>query len=339
MAETHKAKKHISHKHRHHDPVKKQEILDKVDALLKEETEAENPPVNAPAETVSAASISQQQSPGGKPTLSESPPPISTVMDNTSEAISQGVQSSVSPQQQNVQPTAQAVSSQPPVETGQQTPVSSPSPLQTLDQGQQVEGSQPVQAGAAQGAQEAVPPWRNDIPQEEVVNNESSSKKKILTVIIFLIVLLVSVGGGYFIYAKVLREEPSKNKENTSNSQTSAKTGKETMPTSAPTPTEKPVDLTSYSIKVLNGSGIKGAASSAKALLEEEGFEIDSVGNADAQDYVKTVIQAGSSIDDAYLDKLKEVLGKNYVLSGVKEIDEGETVDVIVVLGSTRAEE
>ena len=52
-------------------------------------------------------------------------------------------------------------------------------------------------------------------------------------------------------------------------------------------------------VKVLNGSGTKGQAARAADDLREVGFRIDSVGNADAEDYADTIVRYGPSREDS----------------------------------------
>ena len=110
------------------------------------------------------------------------------------------------------------------------------------------------------------------------------------------------------------------------------------QPTSPPENSEaKAVDLEAYSIKILNGSGITGEAAKVKTALVEAGFKVAIVGNADRNDYTKTIIAAKKDVDEAYLKKLREVLGKSYSLEAdsiLPEVASGEA-DVTITIGST----
>lgn len=112
-------------------------------------------------------------------------------------------------------------------------------------------------------------------------------------------------------------------------------------PTVVPTvaPTEKPLDLKSYKISVLNGSGIKGKAAEVKTSLTGAGFVVSTTGNADRSDYGATQIAAKKSVDKAYLDKLEAELKKEYEVDTVSTIpsDSSQAADVIVTLGKAAA--
>lgn len=147
--------------------------------------------------------------------------------------------------------------------------------------------------------------------------------------ITFLIGLAVIVGVSYFM--------PSDGK----NPMTlTTLTGSTPTPTAEPaTPTPKEIDLTAYSIRVLNGSGITGEAAKVKTLLEEKGFEIASVGNAATSDYTKTVITAQEDTDEEYLNELIKALQDDYsVNSVVEDAPSSQTADVVVTVGSDSAE-
>lgn len=111
---------------------------------------------------------------------------------------------------------------------------------------------------------------------------------------------------------------------------------KETEVTKAPTPTEKPVDLKAYTIKVLNGTATAGMAAKLKISLTDGGFKVNSAGNADNADFTKTEIGAKKTVDKAYLVKLKEFLAKTYDVAVITEIPSG-VEDVVVTIGSASA--
>lgn len=114
----------------------------------------------------------------------------------------------------------------------------------------------------------------------------------------------------------------------------------EVVPTPTPTiivePTKvKVVNLAEYSIEVLNGSGITGAAAKLKTSLTGEGFKVVSAGNADRSDYTDTVISTKKKVNSAYLDKLKDYLKKTYVSISDSEISvpEANDADIIITIG------
>lgn len=101
-------------------------------------------------------------------------------------------------------------------------------------------------------------------------------------------------------------------------------------------PTPVPVDLSAYTIEVLNGTNVAGQAGKLKTELEASGFKVGEVGNADSDNFTKTEIAAKKSVSRAYLQKLEEILKKSYNLAPVKQISSG-AADVVVTIGSESA--
>lgn len=113
------------------------------------------------------------------------------------------------------------------------------------------------------------------------------------------------------------------------------------VPTAQPTatPTPQSVNLQSYTVSVLNGSGVAGKAASVKSSLTTAGFKVGTVGNADNNNYTKTEIAAKSSVSQAYLTKLETELQKNFTVdSTVASLPSSSASDVSVTLGSSTAQ-
>lgn len=149
---------------------------------------------------------------------------------------------------------------------------------------------------------------------------------------IFLIALIVvPVGIGIFVGLWVVSEKY----------QVTEKKGP--VPTSAiemsPTPTEEAeeVDKTEYEIEVLNGSGIAGEAANVQELLEKDGFVVSSIGNSSAVGVTKTILGAKEDVSKDFIDELQKALEERGPVE-VEEIDEDETSDVIVTVGSETSE-
>lgn len=109
--------------------------------------------------------------------------------------------------------------------------------------------------------------------------------------------------------------------------------------TSAPenvTPTEKPLDLSAFTISILNGTDVSGVAAKLKSELEDAGFKVGEIGNADSTDFEKTEIKAKKTVNKEFLDKLKEILKKSYELGSTSTLASGEA-DVVITIGSASA--
>lgn len=164
-------------------------------------------------------------------------------------------------------------------------------------------------------------------PVKEDNKNQDHEKKNLLLPIIFIVLLGVAVLGGLFIY-----------RQNFSNNQKEKVNVVSLSPTPKKEPTPKPIDLSKYTISVLNGSETDGAASNLKSNLEGEGFEVPSIGNADSSEYTETVIQAKENVDKEYLAKLKTTLEESFTVGKIQTLDEDAETDVVVIIGSKTAE-
>lgn len=143
-------------------------------------------------------------------------------------------------------------------------------------------------------------------------------------IIIGVLTIVILGAGGYFYY------KSTKSQSANDSMQPTVTVSEE--PTATPTPEE--VNKSEFTIRILNGSGIVGEAGRAKDLLEGGGFTIDSTGNADNYDYADTVIQAGDTVKQAWVDSLKESLGTKYnVKSSTETIADGVEADVVVIIG------
>ncbi|MBI2031369.1 MAG: LytR C-terminal domain-containing protein [Candidatus Levybacteria bacterium] len=227
-------------------------------------------------------------------------------------------------QSSDVKPQASNMSSSP-----QNMPMSEPEP----------QVNQPISGeGGSEEKQETISAEESPGGEEEsnepiVAKDESGGGRGILKTIVsiikylFIFALGVAVGG-FIVYQnggnidflnKVIQKDESSQKV-------------EVKPTAAPT--EEPVDLTKYSIKVLNGSEIPGEASKLKDSLEEAGFKVSSIGNASESSFLKTVIMVKADVDEAFLEKLKDELLKSYELSDTEELEDSAEDDIEIIIGT-----
>lgn len=91
-------------------------------------------------------------------------------------------------------------------------------------------------------------------------------------------------------------------------------------------------------IKILNGSGIKGEAQKLKGILEKEGYTITASGNADNFDYKGTVLQAKTSVSASIKEDLKVQLEKLYIVTSGEDLADSAKEDLTVTIGSSKAQ-
>ncbi|MBI4080139.1 MAG: LytR C-terminal domain-containing protein, partial [Candidatus Levybacteria bacterium] len=130
-------------------------------------------------------------------------------------------------------------------------------------------------------------------------------KRNYFMPIIFGILLGLGVFGAFVFYEEVIRKDALVKNETA------------VVPTEAPSPTEKVLDLSLYSIRVLNGSGVSGQAAKVQQVLEDDKFTVASIGNAEKSDYTETVIQVKKTVSKEYIQKLKDLLKDYYDLDEV----------------------
>ncbi len=150
-----------------------------------------------------------------------------------------------------------------------------------------------------------------------------------LAISLVVLVGLALVGGGIFVYKKALskKETPSVAFQPTPTL--------EALPTEEiPTPTSNLVRA-ELKIKVLNGTGVVGAAGKAAQFLENLGYQDVKTSNADRFDYQKTMIQIKEEKRE-FLELLKKDLSTKFVLGEeIKTLPEEESFDVIIILGKS----
>ncbi len=108
----------------------------------------------------------------------------------------------------------------------------------------------------------------------------------------------------------------------------SAATTTTTASSSSPAP-----DLAAYSIEILNGSGVSGAAQIMQGILEKNGFTVAATGNANNFNYADTVVSYKKDIPGAYRAALEQALSMGYTISEGSPLSEIERVDVKIIIG------
>ena len=167
-----------------------------------------------------------------------------------------------------------------------------------------------------------------DKPEEHI---EEPKKKRSWIVIILIIASIVLIGGVLWYFRENAVKQISTDVKITSTPSPS-----KISPTPASDSAKLTIDYSKHKIKVLNGSGIGGAAAKGKAILEKELFMVVEIGNAETSDYKKTVIQAKKEVPSIFLDKLKSVLQKLYLLGPSEELEDSEEIDVVIIIGSEK---
>lgn len=108
-------------------------------------------------------------------------------------------------------------------------------------------------------------------------------------------------------------------------------------PTTAvtPTPTLPPIVKKDVKIKVLNGSGVTGAAKTLKTSLEEKGYSVPTATNADSSSYETTQIRV--KVGKEYLIQLltTELKGTYTVGDSKADLPKTSDVDAEITIGKS----
>ncbi len=208
--------------------------------------------------------------------------------------------------------------------------------LQTLTEGisESAEKSAEVQEELVEATEKVIPIEAsiptdiNQGPNEFIPLNTRSSGPNPLVIIIPGILLLGALLGGIVFYQKSLSDA------NVDEAVVPEATTEATA--STPTPSTAVVDLTKYTVNILNGSGTPGEAGKVKTLLEAAKFTVGTTGNASAYDFTKTIVKAKSTVDAAFVAKLIETLGKTYEVDKAQTLSDSSKNDVEVTVGSSK---
>src|SRR3990172_12343766 len=158
---------------------------------------------------------------------------------------------------------------------------------------------------------------------------EKGSKLKIIVIILAVAVILGIIAGGFYYY----RSRVSKRVE--------APTPTPTPVSSTPTPTPSEImeelDLSEYSVSLLNGSGVPGEAGNAEELLSELEFADIKTGNAESYDYEQTEVSLKKNLPQGVYSKIEAALSETYNVSlSETTLDEDSTFDIIIIVGQRK---
>lgn len=180
--------------------------------------------------------------------------------------------------------------------------------------------------------------WLKDTPTKTEPSSDEGEKKgvgkKIIVLVVVLVVIAGIVAGGVYYYKSNVQIEPEP--EVTLNEKPTP------MPTEAVKEevTEEEVDVSKYSLSILNGSGVPGEAGKAEGLLEEAGFAGIETGNADSYDFLETQVSLKSDAPKGVYKEIEKALGSDYkVVQSKDALDDDSSFDVIIIVGSEEPEE
>lgn len=163
-------------------------------------------------------------------------------------------------------------------------------------------------------------PKTMEIPSE-VIADSRTSVKSILVWSLVVIGIALLTGGILLLTVKSFQGKPS----------VVAPTPTVAVPQETPTPvTAKREDV---KVQVLNGGGVAGSGSKMKTLLEEKGYTVEDVKNADEFTYLETEVHVKAD-KVAYLELLKTDLAESYTVGTADaSLSADSLYDVQVIVG------
>ena len=105
----------------------------------------------------------------------------------------------------------------------------------------------------------------------------------------------------------------------------------------SPTPeatTGANVDKSQIKVRILNGNGTAGVASSAKAFIEGKGYTVSNLGNADNFDFSQTVVKLKNSIMNIKSVLVADLSDKYSVTVSSDSLEATDSADVEVTVGA-----
>ncbi|MEK7534019.1 MAG: LytR C-terminal domain-containing protein [Patescibacteria group bacterium] len=110
------------------------------------------------------------------------------------------------------------------------------------------------------------------------------------------------------------------------------------LPTLSPTPFVTPtakIDLSKYSITILNGTGRAKEATNIESLLKDNGFNVIKTGNADNFNYEKTEVSFKEKVPNEFILLLDKSLKTLYDFSIGTKLEEKEDTDILIIIGKS----
>lgn len=175
-----------------------------------------------------------------------------------------------------------------------------------------------------QSQQQQTPTAASPIYQE---SQEKSAKW------LWLLIIIIIVGALVFAFVKKIGPFSQINFGSGSQTEESPVPEELISPSPKVSP-EAELDKSEPAIRVLNGTGIEGTASSLKDFLEEKGWRVEEIGNADSYDFERTVLRFKEDTMD-FEEILFSDLSDDYSVEiDSSELEATDSADIEVILGA-----
>jgi hypothetical protein len=174
----------------------------------------------------------------------------------------------------------------------------------------------------------------HESPMPEITVHHGKAPKGMLLWGITMLAIAIGVGGGLILFTTP--KQPVSQTPSVTVNPTAQPTQSSVVVVATPTPTPAltpQITKKDLKVQVQNGGGVVGAGSKMKSLLEDKGYTVTDVRNADNYSYDVTTIKIkGSKMQS--LTALKTDLGSDYTISTTDAtLAESSAYDVVVIVG------
>ena len=150
---------------------------------------------------------------------------------------------------------------------------------------------------------------------------------------LWLLIIIIIIGALVFAYVRGIGPFGS-----LKSSKEEASPAPSAQKLSSPTPspeatTEANLEKSQPKIRILNGSGTAGVASTVKNLLEGKEWVVASIGNADDFDYQQTVLRFKSAFKKFEQALSDDLSGQYSVISSRDDLEATDSADIEVIVG------
>jgi len=171
--------------------------------------------------------------------------------------------------------------------------------------------------------------------------NKKNSYRKSIYIIAILLFVSLGIIGGFLAYRNTFlkkTKEPDKlnkiTKATATPVLTTIPTPRQTRLTPSATSSAE-INLSPYTISILNGSSIEGEATRLGNILKENGYNVERTGNADSNNYKKTEIRYKEKVPEKIIEGLDKLLKTRYDLSIGTKLEEAAESDVVIIIGKS----
>lgn len=175
----------------------------------------------------------------------------------------------------------------------------------------------------------AAPEPRLDVKEKPKKEDRKMNIKLVIIIMFLSAIVAAVVSGGVYVYLSGIKPIEEVEKEEVVEPTVS--------PSSTPEPTKAPeaeVDLSEFSVQVLNGNGVTGSAGKLEKVLTEAGFSVKNTANAQSSNYVKTTIQSKAAVSASVIAKVRATLTEaEYEVEVGDALPASGSYDIVVVTG------